>query len=179
MCWALSWRYNLRRIAFCALIGILLLLATLPLSAQSSPLSPPISNQDWIQSNVDLAIVKAQLSAYREALRIATIERDNLKAQLDQHSIDSERQSQEQRQELEKLTQRLADLNSTISALEVNSDSAAKRVKELTDKTEADYKAQMKSLECENLVLKWGVGILVVFTAAGIVDVVGQVKGWW
>lgn len=93
--------------------------------------------------------------------------------------MDSETLSQEQLQEIKALRTQLADLNNTISALEVSSDSAAKRIKELTDKTEADYKARVKALECENLVLRWGVGILAVCTVAGIVDVVGQIKHRW
>lgn len=125
---------------------ILLSFLTLRSYAQTSPASPPISRQDWMASNVDLAIVKAQLQAYREALISVTSERDNIKAQLDQHSTDSAQQSQAQREELTKLTQRLADLNNTISVLETSSASALQRQQDLIDKADKDHKAEVNSM---------------------------------
>lgn len=134
----------MKRFALIALI--LLSLLTWQSYAQTSPALPPISKQDWMSSNVDLGIVKAQLQAYRQALTSVTAERDNIKQQLDQHSTDSAQQSQAQREELTRLTQRLADLNNTISVLETSSASALKRQQDLIDKAETDHKAEVSSM---------------------------------
>src|SRR5574340_12211 len=126
------------------LIALILLSAlTCALYAQTSPASPPISKQDWMASNVDLAIVKAQLAAYREALTQALQARDSLQKTLDQFSTDSAQQSQAQREELTKLTQRLADLNTTISALETSSASALARQQHRLDKADKDHRAEV------------------------------------
>jgi len=130
---------------FALTVLILLSLPTWQSFAQTSQASPPISKQDWMASNVDLGIVKAQLAAYRQALQQALSERDNLQAQLNQHSTDSALQSQAQQAELSRLTKQLSDLNSTISALESSSASALQRQQELLDKADNDHKAEVSS----------------------------------
>lgn len=148
------------------LIALMLLSAlTFETYGQALPPSPPISKQDWMASNVDLAIVKAQLSAYRQALTQALQARDVLQRTLDQFSTDSAQQSQAQREELTRLTQRLTDLNATISALETSSASVLAHQQDLLDKAEADHKAQISSMGIRLRI--WRAAALVAAGASG------------
>jgi len=118
-------------------------------------------------SNVDLAIVRAQSEKYKQALIVATQERDNLKQQLADHSTDSATQSAEQRAEVAKLTQRLDDLNSTIDVLGSNLASATVAYQAALEKTDKDHKAEVSRYQTEILLLEIGAGVLLPFAVYG------------
>lgn len=125
---------------------ILLSLLTWQSYGQTSRPLEPLNKQDWMASNVDLAITKAQLIASRQALIATQQERDNLQKIVDSHLTDSETLSAAQLAELQAQKKQLADLNSTISALESNLASATKAFQDQVTKADKDHKAEVSSM---------------------------------
>lgn len=160
-----------------------------PTPSSSSSTTQKLTPQDFAQSQIDLAIIRAQFKASQQALTDALAQKqiiennladatqkyDDLLASVTAHSGDSTTYLQQLLEDIRKLKQQLADSQTSIVALQVKLESQATELEAKLSKAQVDAKA----LELQNGILRIGLYGLGLLAAGEAVYIAGHSLGAW
>ena len=169
------WPSSLAGWLFTALLLTLCLL-TSPIFAQNLLPTPPLGSSDYANFRADSLIVRAQLTASRQALELALAEKASIECNLaeaqkrlaallssaTQHSDDSMLLYEQALAEVRRLTAQLSASQSSVDELQRNLESKAAEY----EKKLAQAQSKALSLERQTRALKWLAGILGALLAA-------------